>query len=496
MQGKELLAVVELFANEKGIEKSIVFEAMEQALASATKKRYEDEEPEIEVVIDRETGDYDTFRTWLVRPDDEMAILGSELTTEEAAEINPELQIGDVHREQVENTGFGRIEAQAAKQVIVQKVREAEREKVVAEYENRVGTLINGTVKKTTRDNIIVDLGNNAEGLLPRENLVGREIFRINDRIRALLIEVRPEGRGPQLLLSRTDPQMIIELFRLEVPEISEEVIEIRGAARDPGSRAKIAVKTNDGRIDPVGACVGMRGSRVQAVSNELNNERVDIVLWDDNAAQLVINALSPAEVASIVVDEETDTMDVAVAEDNLAQAIGRGGQNVRLASDLTGWNINIMTLEDAETRREAEAEAFVARFVEQLDIDEDLALALVEEGFTTLEEIVYVPREEMLEVEGFEPDLVDALRERAKDAMVNLELAREERLEGREPAEDLLTMEGMDRATAFKLAEIDIRTMEDLAEQAVDELLVVEGMDEERAAALIMKAREPWFAE
>ena len=496
MLGKDLLAVVELFANEKGIEKGIVFEAMEQALASATKKRYEDEEPEIEVNIDRLTGDYETFRTWLVRPDDEMAILGSELTTEEAAEIDPSLQVGDVHRVQVENTGFGRIEAQAAKQVIVQKVREAEREKVVAEYEDRVGTLINGTVKKTTRDNIIVDLGNNAEGLLPRENLVGREIFRINDRIRALLVEVRPEGRGPQLLLSRTDPQMIVELFRLEVPEISEEVIEIRGAARDPGSRAKIAVKTNDGRIDPVGACVGMRGSRVQAVSNELNNERVDIVLWDDNAAQLVINALSPAEVASIVVDEETDTMDVAVAEDNLAQAIGRGGQNVRLASDLTGWNINIMTLEDAESRREAEAEAFVARFVEQLDIDEDLALALVEEGFTTLEEIVYVPRDEMLEIEGFEEDLVDALRERAKDALLNLELAREERLEGREPAEDLLNMEGMDRALAFKMAEIDIRTMEDLAEQAVDELMVIEGMDEERAAALIMKAREPWFAE
>ena len=496
MLGKDLLAVVELFANEKGIEKGIVFEAMEQALASATKKRYEDEEPEIEVSIDRLTGEYETFRTWLVRPDDEMAILGSELTTEEAAEIDPSLQVGDVHRVQVENTGFGRIEAQAAKQVIVQKVREAEREKVVAEYEDRVGTLINGTVKKTTRDNIIVDLGNNAEGLLPRENLVGREIFRINDRIRALLVEVRPEGRGPQLLLSRTDPQMIVELFRLEVPEISEEVIEIRGAARDPGSRAKIAVKTNDGRIDPVGACVGMRGSRVQAVSNELNNERVDIVLWDDNPAQLVINALSPAEVASIVVDEETDTMDVAVAEDNLAQAIGRGGQNVRLASDLTGWNINIMTLEDAESRREAEAEAFVARFVEQLDIDEDLALALVEEGFTTLEEIVYVPRDEMLEIEGFEEDLVDALRERAKDALLNLELAREERLEGREPAEDLLNMEGMNRALAFKMAEIDIRTMEDLAEQAVDELMVIEGMDEERAAALIMKAREPWFAE
>lgn len=496
MQGKELLAVVELFANEKGIEKEIVFQAMEQALASATKKRYEEEEPEIEVVIDRETGDYESFRTWLVRPDDEMAILGSELTTEEAHELDPSLQVGDTHREQVENTGFGRIEAQAAKQVIVQKVREAEREKVVAEYEDRIGTLINGTVKKTTRDNIIIDLGNNAEGLLPRENLVGREIFRINDRIRALLVEVRPEGRGPQLLLSRTAPEMIIELFRLEVPEISEEVIEIRGAARDPGSRAKIAVKTNDGRIDPVGACVGMRGSRVQAVSNELNNERVDIVLWDDNPAQLVINALSPAEVASIVVDEETDTMDVAVAEDNLAQAIGRGGQNVRLASELTEWNINIMTLEDADARREAEAQVFVAKFVEQLEIDEDLALALVEEGFSTLEEIVYVPREEMLEIEGFEADLVDALRERAKDAMLNLELAREERLEGREPAEDLLNMEGMDRALAFKMAEIDIRTMEDLAEQAVDELMVIEGMDEEQAAALIMKAREPWFAE
>ena len=496
MQGKELLAVVELFANEKGIEKEIVFQAMEQALASATKKRYEEEEPEIEVIIDRETGDYESFRTWLVRPDDEMAILGSELTTEEAHELDPSLQVGDTHREQVENTGFGRIEAQAAKQVIVQKVREAEREKVVAEYEDRIGTLINGTVKKTTRDNIIIDLGNNAEGLLPRENLVGREIFRINDRIRALLVEVRPEGRGPQLLLSRTAPEMIIELFRLEVPEISEEVIEIRGAARDPGSRAKIAVKTNDGRIDPVGACVGMRGSRVQAVSNELNNERVDIVLWDDNPAQLVINALSPAEVASIVVDEETGTMDVAVAEDNLAQAIGRGGQNVRLASELTEWNINIMTLEDADARREAEAQVFVAKFVEQLEIDEDLALALVEEGFSTLEEIVYVPREEMLEIEGFEADLVDALRERAKDAMLNLELAREERLEGREPAEDLLNMEGMDRALAFKMAEIDIRTMEDLAEQAVDELMVIEGMDEEQAAALIMKAREPWFAE
>lgn len=299
MEGKELLSVVELFANEKDIDKEIVFEAMEQALASATKKRYEDEEPEIEVVIDRGTGNYETFRTWLIKADDEDAILGSELYAEEAkADHGVDIAPGEIYSIQVENAGFGRIEAQAAKQVIVHKIREAEREKVVVEYEDRVGTLINGTVKKTTRDNIIVDLGNNAEGLLPREKLVGREIFRINDRIRALLEEVRPEGRGPQLLLSRIAPQMIIELFKLEVPEVSEEVIEIRGAARDPGSRAKIAVKTNDGRIDPVGACVGMRGSRVQAVSNELNNERVDIVLWDDNPAQLVINALSPAEVA------------------------------------------------------------------------------------------------------------------------------------------------------------------------------------------------------
>ena len=497
MEGKELLSVVELFANEKDIDKEIVFEAMEQALASATKKRYEDEEPEIEVVIDRASGDYQSFRTWLIKANDEDAILGSELYAEEAkADHGVDLEPGETYSIQVENAGFGRIEAQAAKQVIVHKIREAEREKVVVEYEDRVGTLINGTVKKTTRDNIIVDLGNNAEGLLPRDKLVGREIFRINDRIRALLEEVRPEGRGPQLLLTRTAPLMIMELFKLEVPEVSEEVIEIRGAARDPGSRAKIAVKTNDGRIDPVGACVGMRGSRVQAVSNELNNERVDIVLWDDNPAQLVINALSPAEVASIVMDEETHSMDVAVAEDNLAQAIGRGGQNVRLASELTGWNINIMTLEDAESRREAEMGQYVQQFMDWLEIDDELAGVLVEEGFTTLEEVVYVPREEMLQIEGFEEDLVDALRERSRDAMLNLELAREERLEGREPAEDLLTMEGMDRATAFKLAEQDIRTMEDLAEQAVDDLLEIEGIDAERAAALIMKAREPWFAE
>ena len=344
---KEILMVAEAVSNEKGVSREIIFEAIEQALATATKKRY-DEEADIRVVIDRATGEYESYRRWLVVPDEELALLGTQFTLEEAAEKDPSLKAGDIYEEQVENIGFGRIAAQTAKQVIVQRVREAERAQIVEEYSGRLGELVNGTVKKVTRDNIIVDLGNNAEGLLPREQLVGREVFRINDRVRAVLAEVNPESRGPQLFLSRACPEMLIELFRIEVPEIAEQVIEIRAAARDPGSRAKIAVKTNDGRIDPVGACVGMRGSRVQAVSGELSNERVDIVLWDDNPAQLVINAMAPAEVESIVVDEDTHTMDIGVAEDNLAQAIGRSGQNVRLASELTGWQLNVMTEAEA----------------------------------------------------------------------------------------------------------------------------------------------------
>ncbi|MDA0693207.1 MAG: transcription termination factor NusA [Proteobacteria bacterium] len=492
---KEILLVAEAVSNEKGVSEDIIFEAIELALATATKKRY-DEDSDIHVTIDRKTGDYTTLRRWLVVPDDEMALLGTQFTTEEAIEQNPSLVPGDIHEEVIENVGFGRIAAQTAKQVIVQRVREAEREQIVDQYRNRVGELVAGTVKKVTRDNIIVDLGNNAEGLLPRGNLVGRETFRINDRLRAILLEISDEVRGPQLILSRSCPQMLIELFRIEVPEIAEGVIQIRSAARDPGSRAKIAVKTNDQRIDPIGACVGMRGSRVQAVSNELDSERVDIILWDDNPAQLVINAMSPAEVESIVVDEDTHTMDVAVSEDNLAQAIGRGGQNVRLASELTGWTINVMSTDEAQEKQEAESGQIIQLFVDRLDVDEEVAEVLVEEGFTTLEEVAYVPLEEMMSIEGFDEEISEELRARAKDALLTLAIASEEQLGSQDPAEDLLEMEGMDRQLAFVLASRGIVTMEDLAEQGVDDLLDIPEMTEERAGALIMTARAPWFAE
>tara|TARA_R110001592_G_scaffold359369_2_gene665915 strand:+ start:21952 stop:23475 length:1524 start_codon:yes stop_codon:yes gene_type:complete len=492
---KEILLVVEAVSNEKGVDKSIIFEAIELALAAATKKRYEDDgDATIEVKIDRKTGDHVTYRHWTVVDNDAVPGLGTELTMEETAEIDTALQPGDIHTEEVESISFGRIGAQAAKQIIVQKVREAEREKIVDSYRQRVGELVSGTVKKVTRDNVIVDLGNNAEALLPRENLIAREVFRMGDRVRSLLLEIRTEARGPQLILSRSAPGMLIELFKIEVPEISEEVIEIRSAARDPGSRAKIAVKTNDKRIDPVGACVGMRGARVQAVSGELGGERVDIIVWDDNPAQLVVNAMAPAEVASIVVDEDSHSMNVAVAEENLAMAIGRGGQNVRLASELTGWELNVMSVEAAGKQQEEEVGQYVDLFIRLLDVDEDLAIELVNEGFTSLEEVAYVPIDEMLEIESFDEDTVEELRRRAKDALINQALASEEQLEGKEPAEDLKTMEGMDQHLALVLASRGIITMEDLAEQSIDELMEVDGMDEEKAGKLIMTARAPWF--
>lgn len=491
---KEILLVADAVSNEKGVDKELIFQAIESALAMATKKRF-DENSTIEVHINRQTGDYETFRIWEVVADDVMAELGTQFTTEEAAEKDKSLKVGDIYREKIENADFGRIAAQTAKQVIVQKVREAERAQMADEYRDRMGELISGTVKKVTRDSIIVDLGNNAEGLLPRDQLIGREIFRMGDRIRALLLEVRTENRGPQLFLSRSCPQMLVELFKIEVPEIAEDIIEIKGAARDPGLRAKIAVKTNDGRIDPVGACVGMRGSRVQAVSNELGNERVDIVLWDDNPAQFVINAMSPAEIESIVVDEDAGSMDLAVSEENLAMAIGRGGQNVRLACELTGWNINVMSVADWQSKQQAESGSYIQIFMNALDVDEDVAAVLVEEGFTTLEEVAYVPLEEMLAIDGFDEDIAEELRARAKDALLTQALASEERIEGVAPAEDLLNMEGMDQALAISLAGRGIITMEDLAEQSVDDLLGIESVDATRAAALIMKAREPWFA-
>jgi N utilization substance protein A len=493
---KEILMVVSSVSNEKGVSQDILFEALELALATATKKRYNDD-VELRVAIDQESGEYDTFRRWLVIEDDEEMEFPSAQITVSAAQLDqPELQAGDFVEEQVESVEFGRIAAATAKQVIVQKVREAERAQIVDAYLSRVGELVNGQVKKVNRDAVIVDLGNNAEALLSRDEWIPRETFRIGDRLRALLKEVRPEVRGPQLALSRTAPEMLVELFKIEVPEIADGIIEILASARDPGSRAKIAVKTNDGRIDPIGACVGMRGSRVQAVSGELCNERIDIVDWDDNVAQLAINAMSPAEVVSIVVDEESGSMDIAVSEDNLAQAIGRGGQNVKLASELTGWILNIMTEAEASDKHEEEAGSIIENFMSQLDVDEDVAVVLVEEGFTTLEEVAYVPVEEMVAIEGFDEEIVEELRKRAKSTLTTQELANEEKLEDAEPAQDLLEMEGMDTRLAFQLAKIGVVTMEDLAEQAVDDLSEIDDLDEERAGQLIMIARAPWFEE
>ena len=491
---KEILLVVESVSNEKGVSEEVIFDALEVALATATKKRYS-EEADVRVAIDRETGLYDSFRRWTVMADDELVEFeDAQLTIEQAGELQPGLTAGDIYEIAIDSVEFGRIAAQAAKQVIVQKVREAERAQVVEAYRHRIGELLNGQVKKVTREAVIIDLGNNAEAILPREEWVPRETFRIGDRLRALLKEVRPEARGPQLAMTRTSAEVLTELFKIEVPEVADGIIEILGAARDPGSRAKIAVKTNDGRIDPVGACVGMRGSRVQAVSGELGNERIDIVLWDDNIAQLAINAMAPAEVVSIVVDEETHSMDIAVSEDNLAQAIGRGGQNVKLASELTGWSLNIMTEAEAAEKQEQEAGSVVTNFMEQLDVDEDVAIVLLEEGFTSLEEIAYVPIDEMVAIEGFDIEIVEELRTRARNTITNRELADEANRITQEPAEDLLTMDGMTTKLAYDLAAMGIITMEDLAEQAVDDIIEIESMTEAMAGEIIMTARAPWF--
>lgn len=494
MMSKEILMVADAVSNEKGVSRGVIFEAIESALAAATKKLYDNPEIDCRVAVNRDTGEYETFRVWNVVTDEDYIDDASQLTLEQAQEKDKSLDVGGAWEEKIDNVEFGRIAAQTAKQVIVQKVREAEREIVISEYKDRIGQLVAGTVKKVTRDSIIVDLGNNAEALLPRDQMIPRESFRVGDRMRALLTDVRSEQRGPQLFLSRTSPAMLIELFKIEVPEIAEEVIEIRAAARDPGSRAKIVVSTNDGRIDPVGACVGMRGSRVQVVSNELANERIDIILWDDNPAQLVINSMSPAEVASIIVDEDSHTMDIAVEENNLAQAIGRNGQNVRLSSELTGWTINVMSEDDAAEKQQQEASSFIEMFVAKLDVEEDVAEILVQEGFTSLEEIAYVPLDEILAIEGFDEEIANELRNRAKDALLTQAIASEENLSSANIADDLLGMDGMDDKLALQLSKKGILTMEDLAEQAVDELMDIEGMNEERAGKLIMTARAPWF--
>lgn len=494
---KEILLVVDAVSNEKGVDKEVIFEAIEAALASATKKRHSGE-IDARVAINRASGDYDTFRRWHVVDDEDENFESPErqVLHARALQLKPGIEVGDYIEEPMESEVFGRIAAQTAKQVIVQKVREAEREQVVDAYLERVGELVTGIVKRVERGNVYLDLGGNAEAFVAREDMVPRESVRPGDRLRGYLKDVRTEPRGPQLFVSRVAPEFLIELFKIEVPEIGQGLISILGAARDPGMRAKIAVKSHDQRIDPVGACVGMRGSRVQAVSNELAGERIDIILFDDNPAQFVINAMSPAEVMSIVVDEDEHSMDLAIAEDQLSQAIGRGGQNVRLASQLSGWELNVMTETEAEQKSEAETQTLQQMFMDQLDVDEEVAVILVQEGFSSIEEIAYVPTAELLQVEEFDENVVEELRGRARDVLLTRAIVNEEALGDTKPAEDLLNLEGMDRELAFLLAGRGVITQEDLAELAVDELMDIEGMDEERAAALIMAARAPWFAE
>lgn len=496
MNSKDILLIVQSLSNEKGVSEEAIFQSIEAALATVAARRYEDEDVIIRVSIDRKTGDYEAYRCWtVVTNEDELEDTSQQMLLTDAHEIDPELNVGDVVEEKIERPDFGRIAAQQAKQVIIQKVREAEREKIIDQYRARVGELIIGVVKKVTREHIILDMGDNAEALLSREEMLPRDIFRVNDRLRGLLYEVRDGKRGPQLAVSRTDPQFLVELFRIEVPEISEEVIEIKSAARDPGLRAKIAVKTNDGRIDPVGACVGMRGSRVQAVSNELGGERIDIILWDDNPAQFVINAMAPAEVSSIVVDEESHSMDIVVNEDQLALAIGRSGQNINLASNLTGWRLNVMTEKEAVSKQETESGKAKSLFVEKLDIDEEVAEMLVSEGFTNLEEIAYVPVQELAEVEGFDENIASELQQRASDVLLTQELATETARRVTNPDEDLLSVEGMTEKLALKLAEKGVINREDLAEHSVGELTdLVNELDEKTAAKLIMSARAHWF--
>ncbi|GHG73633.1 transcription termination/antitermination protein NusA [Alishewanella longhuensis] len=494
---KEILLVVDAVSNEKSVPREKIFQALEFALAAATKKKNEGD-IEVRVTIDRKTGSYETFRRWEVVADDAlMEHPYREMTLSAAQYDEPSIKLGDYVEEQIDSVEFDRITTQMAKQVIVQKVREAERSQVVEAYIDQVGELVTGVVKKVNRESIIVDLGNNAEAMLPREEMLPRETYRPGDRIRALLFDVKPEARGAQLFLSRAKPEMLLELFRIEVPEIGEEMIELRGAARDPGSRAKIAVKSNDRRIDPVGACVGMRGSRVQAVSNELGGERVDIVLYDDNDAQYVINAMAPAEVASIIVDEDTHSMDIAVEDSNLAMAIGRSGQNVRLASQLTGWELNVMSVSDMKKKHQEETEKVRQVFMDALEIDEDFADVLVEEGFSTLEEIAYVPISELLSIDGLDEDTVEVLRSRAKDVLTTRALASEESLEDAKPTEQLLALEGLDTHTAYVIASKGVTTLDDLAELGVDDLLEIAQMTEDKAAELIMAARNiVWFNE
>lgn len=491
---KEILYVVDAVSNEKNLDPEDIFEAVETAIATASRKRYGMEQ-DFRVDINRETGDYDTFRRWEIMDDENPDFETPErhILKSYADNRNLGLEIGEYLEEQVESIEFGRITAQIAKQVIMQKVRQAERQKMAEGFRDSVGKIVLGTVKRVDRRGIVLDLGDKCEAIIPREMMIPREIARMGDRMRGILQEIDDEGRGgPKMIVSRVDEEFLVELVKLEVPEIGQELIDIMAAARDPGSRSKIAVRANVPNLDPVGACVGMRGSRIQTVTNELNNERVDIIPWDDDIARFVINSMQPAEVLSIVIDEEKKSMDIGVDEEMLAQAIGKGGQNVRLASQLTGWTLNVMSEEEAENKSRSEQNILVSLFAEKLDVDEEVASILVEEGFTSLDEVAYVPTEEFLKIEEFDEEIVEELRSRARNALLALAITGE----GGKPAQDLLEMKGMNNALAQLLASHGICTMEDLAEQATDELIELDGIDEELAAKLIMTAREPWFAE
>ncbi len=490
---REILLLVDALAREKNVNRDTVFAALEMAIASATKKRFT-EDVDVRVEIDRNTGEHNAFRRWHVVVDDEPDYNTAQMTSlEEAQEKKADAQIGEYLEEPIENIPFGRIGAQTAKQVILQRIRDAEREQILNDFLSRGDELVTGTVKRMERGSAIVESGR-LEALLPREHMIPKENLRIGDRVRAWVMKIDRSARGPQLILSRTAPEFIMKLFELEVPEIEEGLLEIKSAARDPGVRAKIGVHTNDRRIDPIGTCVGMRGSRVQAVTQELAGERVDIVLWSADPAQFVIGALAPAEVSSIVVDEEKHSMDVVVDEENLAIAIGRSGQNVRLASELTGWTLNLMTQEESEKKQQEEGKSIKDLFMEKIDVDEEVADILIQEGFSTLEEIAYVPLNEMMEIEAFDEDTVNELRSRARNALLVQAIASEEKVQGVD--QNLLQLEGMDTALAAKLAEGGVKTRDDLADLAVDELSELTGIEDERAKGLIMAARAHWFAD
>lgn len=491
---KEILLVVDSVSNEKDIEKETIFNAIERALETVTEKRYA-EEVDVRVAIDRRTGDYETFRRWTVVSDEkDLEFPGKQMVLTQAQTIDPELQVGDVIEEVVESVEFGRIAVQMAKQVIMREIRQAEREDVVKRYLGSINTLVMGVVRKVGRDYIILDMGHNVEAIVFRDGMLPKETVRIGDRVRGVLCEVREDGKGPMLVISRTLPQMLTELFKLEVPEITEDIINIRAVSRDPGLRAKMAVKTNDGRIDPIGACIGIRGSRVQNVSNELGGERIDVILWDDDPAQLVVNALAPAEIASIVVDEDKKVMDIAVTEDQLALAIGRNGQNVKLASELTNWKLNVISVAEAEKKVKAEAENLTTVFTETLAVDEDLANTLVKEGFRNLEDVAYAPIDDLLAIEGVDKEVAETLRNRARDIMLEQALSSKVDVGAVEPAQDLLELEGMTRHLAYVLASRGVVSREDLAEQSVDDLSDIEDLSSDEIAKLIMTARKPWF--